>query len=306
VSILNPTSDGNIEILWSIAKFLSARNPQDVEKLKAKLRVDNPAYDQGTVQNTIRKALQLGVFVVENERIGLSKSFDTLTKSNFDTEFPKHLRRQIFAKKNNPDEAFFGQDENMASDFTRMVAWAMMQEPSKFSPTFRNFNMMQAELFRQLDVFSEEQQKFINDVRHLQLKRWCAVLGLIQGGSGNEFLDATVAVRSELDDVISELSGIEKNEKGRTLYPVGSFIEKLSVLLPILDGGIYQQKIMTVARDGVLSLPEKGRVSQVLSLALIRLEHGALIRLVNLADASGVLLDLAQDEPRKVSYVERL
>ena len=306
MSILNPTSDGNVEILWSIAKFLSVKKSQDVEKLRAKLRVDDPAYDHGPVQNTIRKALQLGVFTVENDKIGLSKSFNTLTKSNFETEFPKHLRRQIFAKKNNPDEAFFRQEENIASDFTRMVAWSMLQKPSKFSLTFRNFNTMQAELFRQLDVFSEEQEKFINDTRYTQLKRWCSILGLMQGRSGSEFLDATIAVRSELDDVISELIGMEKNEKGRTLYPIGPFLDKLSALLPVLDGGVYQQRIMRVARDGVLSFPDKGRVSQVLSLALIRLEQGALIRLVNLADASGVLLDLAADEPRKVSYIERL
>lgn len=302
MSILNPTSDGNLEVLWSLAKFICEKGPTKYEKLKDIFVFDDPKY----FQNTVRRWEQLNVFVNKDDVILLSKDFDEVSNLNFEHEFPKILRRFVFLEKNNPEEQFFSQEFNLASDFTRMAAWIMLQKPSKFSIIFRKFDSMQTELFKQLDVVSSEKEKFINDTRYTQLKRWCNLLGLIQGQSGQEFLDATTAIKSEIDLVLSKVANKVKQDGNKTLYPAKDFMEKLKVQLPVLDGGIYQHRIMSVSREGMVSIPSQDTASQVVSLALLRLEQAKLIKLHQRADAAGIMLEFGEGRTRKLDYIERL
>ena len=123
---------------------------------------------------------------------------------NFEHNFPQILRRQILLEKNNPKDQFFGQELNLASDFTRMAAWMMLQQPSKFSLIFRKFDTLQTEMNKQLDVVSSDDAEFINDVRYGQLKRWC--ICSTNSGWIYRILDATVAIRSELDPILAKIA----------------------------------------------------------------------------------------------------
>lgn len=303
MSILNPTSDGNIEVLWSVAKFLCHSGPTKTSKLKDSFDVE----DTKPFQNTIRHWNQLGVIINNGDEVCLSKEFDDVSSQNFEYKFPQILRRQVLLEKNNPENQFFAQEKNLASDFTRMVAWMMLQKPSKFSAIWRDWGTLQTELYKQLDVVSSEDAEFFNDTRYTQLRRWCNLLGLIQGQSRQQFLDVTIAIKSELDPILAQIADKARQNDGRILYPARNFMEKLKVQLPVLDGGIYQQRILSVSRAGMVKIPSGEIASQVVSLALLRLEKGRMIKLHDTADATvGIRLDLGQEKARKVDYIERL
>lgn len=302
MSILNPTSDGNIEVLWSIAKFICNNGSTHFKKVKEKFVVEEPKH----FENTVRRWEQLGVFERKDEKLCLSNNFDELTKLNFEQSFPKILRRQVFLERNNPESHFFSQESNLASDFTRMVAWIMLQKPAKFSLIFRNFDIMQSELFNQLDIVSSEKAEYINGTRYTELKRWCNLLGLVQGQSTHEFLDVTPALRSELDPIIAKISDKANLENGVKLFPARDFMEKLKIQLPVLDGGVYQNRIFSVSRKGMVRLPTRETASQIISLGLLRLEKGKLIKLHERADAIGITLEFGEGRTRKVDYIERL
>ena len=93
---------------------------------------------------------QLGVIEQTGDEVCLSGDFDEVSILNFEHNFPQILRRQILLEKNNPKDQFFGQELNLASDFTRMAAWMMLQQPSKFSLIFRKFDTLQTEMNKQL------------------------------------------------------------------------------------------------------------------------------------------------------------
>ena len=302
MSILNPTSDGNIEVLWSVAKFLCQNGPTNFSKLMDTFVVEEPKY----FQNTIRRWDQLGVIVQTGDEVCMSGDFDEVSILNFEHNFPQILRRQILLEKNNPKDQFFGQELNLASDFTRMAAWMMLQQPSKFSLIFRKFDTLQTEMNKQLDVVSSDDAEFINDVRYGQLKRWCNLLGLIQGQSNLEFLDATVAIRSELDSILAKIVDKARQDGDISLYPARDFMAQLKVQLPVLDGGVYQNRILSVSRAGMVSIPSGDTASQVVSLALLRLEKARLLKLHQRADATGIMLEFGEGRTRKLDYIERL
>ena len=114
---------------------------------------------------------QLGVIEQTGDEVCLSGDFDEVSILNFEHNFPKFLDakscwRKTILKTN------FRQELNLASDFTRMAAWMMLQQPSKFSLIFRKFDYCR-QLNKQLNVVSSDDAEFINDVRYGQLKRWC-------------------------------------------------------------------------------------------------------------------------------------
>ena len=154
-------------------------------------------------------------------------------------------------------------------------------------------------------MVSSDDAEFINDVRYGQLKRWCNLLGLIQGQSNLEFLDATVAIRSELDPILAKIVDKARQDGDISLYPARDFMAQLKVQLPVLDGGVYQNRILSVSRAGMVSIPSGDTASQVVSLALFRLEKARLLKHHQRADATGIMLEFGEEE-RKLDYIERL
>ena len=78
---------------------------------------------------------------------------------------------------------------------------------------------------------------------------------LIQGQSNQEFLDATVAIRSELDPILAKIVDKARQDGDISLYPARDFMAHLKVQLPVLDGGIYQNRIFSVSRAGMVKHP---------------------------------------------------
>ena len=292
--ILNFANDGQIEVLWTLAKYLCSTKEHDMNHLKNEFSPGENSKNSKKTTQTITRWTQLGLFVEKEGKLSFSSQFNKINSNNFQEEFSTQLRRLVLDRKNNPKDLFFKQESNLASDFTRAAAWMMMQDPVHFSSNMSTWNDFEYQISIQLKV-----DDFLNDTRFNQFRRWAVALGFLEGYGSNHFLDPTKAVRSEL---VSACKKIQNHavENG-LVYPAKNLIKSISENLPVLDGGIYQEYIMTKAKNDMLKFPKPDRVSPMLSLALRRLEMEKIIRLRDRADAtSGVILS----NDRKVDYIE--
>lgn len=125
---------------------------------------------------------------------------------------------------------------------------------------------------------------FLNDTRWAGFRSWARFLGFATGDDSSFFFDPTVAVRSELKEVI---------RKGETV-PAAEFVSRLAVRLPVLDSGVYRLEVEQVLRPESWTAPATGHLSTALSFALRRLQKQGMIGLVTLADAGSRLTLVGQ------------
>lgn len=127
---------------------------------------------------------------------------------------------------------------------------------------------------------------FMNDTRWAGFRSWARFLGFATGDDSSFFCDPTIAVRTELKEVI---------QKGETV-PAAEFVSRLAARLPVLDFGAYRLEVEQVLRPERWTAPAAGHLSTALSFALRRLQKQGMISLVTLADAGSRLTLVGQGE----------
>ena len=291
MTILNSASDGNLSVLYSMAQYLHSCGGMSKDELIAEF-----SYENGEVpRQTINRWLQVGFFEEVAGHLELPNTLRDFEETAFKDILRTEVRRVVFEKRNNPEDKFFANEDSLASDFTRTIAWSMFQDPIQFSSCLQKLQMYQSRWLSQVPNADT-----LNDVRFSQFRRWAEFLGFIEGG----VLDCSLAVRGEIDKIFLNASAFIIEENEVSLLPIDKFLTQLSIAIPVVDGGLYNKRI---AKAGT-SLPKWSdeQLSPCLSLALYRLEVEKVISLVAKADAVETkILDIGHGQTIEVSYVGR-
>ncbi len=291
MTILNSASDGNLSVLCYMGQFLHSCGGKPKDELIAEF-----SHENGDVpKQTINRWLQVGFFKEVEGKLELPDDLRDVEGVVFKDALRTSVRRVVFEERNNPEDKFFENNQSLASDFTRTIAWGMFQEPLQFSSCFQDLSEYQKLWTSQFPNAST-----LNDVWFTQLRRWAEFLGFFEGG----VLDCSLAVKGEIDEIFLNASSFIIEENEVSLLPIDKFLSQLSLAIPVIDGGLYNKR---VAKAGI-SLPNWGdeQLSPCLSLALYRLGIEKVISLEAKADAvSTKILDVGHGQTIEVSYVGR-
>lgn len=198
-----------------------------------------------------------------------------------------NIVRQKFFQ--NIDEKFLEPDNKEVAQLFRGLAFILSAEV--FAPfkgesiTKENLDAKIRELFNDYPLNDSEKGYFLE---------YCHFLGFLELSSPSEYvIDPTKAVKNVLPYVFENDAQLEMK----------NFIDSLSELLPVLDGGFYKKSVENylTERHGV-SFGSK-QISPALSHALQRISHEGAIRFESLSDdSSGMILNTPIDS-RTISVV---
>jgi len=221
------------------------------------------------------------------ESLGLIRIEDDVVKSNIlnkKTSTLKHIKNIIFAKE-------FVQKDSMAL----AISWLQTQRSIKpLHWSAKIIDVVNSDLndkYDGLDLTGTDATRW----RHFGY--WCIYLGFATKVSidGNIYIcpDPTEAINNELNDIFSTRKELKIKE----------FLVSLSSTLPVLEEGVIRKKINDSIREG-LQLPENV-LSLATSLALLRLAHRKVIKLIHKSDADSVSIQ-DNDSNHIVSHIEYL
>ncbi|MDB2637908.1 protein DpdG [Alphaproteobacteria bacterium] len=301
MTILNNESDGDLEILITMSKYLLGKPPLHSDDIK-NIFVPNGG-DPKKLNNTILRWSQLGLFIKSGENLSLSEDFSSIKTSEFESAFPKKLCQLMFSEDNSPTEDFFKTGKN-ASDLTRGIAWMLCQDPLKFSQYLGgNFDDLQSKF---LNPQCNDKTIVQNNTRWPILRRWASFLGFVTGTESKSFLDPTLAVERVLPDIFEDCKANIKQVEKRELLPLDVFIKQLAIKVSVFDGGTHRLRVSSIINEKELALPLKDVLSKTTSLALKRLEFRKKIKLVNISDAaSSMSLDYENNSSQETyDYIE--
>ncbi|TWE05810.1 hypothetical protein FB481_106187 [Pseudomonas sp. AG1028] len=267
MSLLNITNDGLPNILVALhGAVLRAANPiLETELLEA---VAPPALveDEGQMaRNTLNRWVELGLFVREEGLISVKDRLPSRHSSMLEVlPFTRRMAcRQALAEENNQD--LWASQGARAADLTRSLAWMLAQDIYRAS--FDQFEKQESQ-----QILDPERLLMRNSTRRSGLQFWAPFLGF----SRHPFaaIDPTVAVRDALTEVLAPGDSM----------PAPQFVERLSTVLPVLDGGRWQREVLEYVDPLTLPLRQPGQVSTALSRALLNLWEGGELLLQSKAD----------------------
>jgi hypothetical protein len=267
MSLLNITNDGLPNILLSLHSILlRTSKPIAEEDLLDLVAPTSIVEDDGQmIKNTLNRWTELGMFVRENGVISVKEKMQS---KNFTATEVLSFTRKIACKlslsdENNPD--IWASQSARSADLTRSLAWMMSQDVYRAS-----FNQFEAQESQQ--IVDPERQLMRNATRKTGLQYWAPFLGFSRHPYAA--IDPTVAIRDALDEVIAKGDGM----------PATIFVERLGLVLPVLDGGRWQIEVLQFVNPTFLPKLQKGQLSSALSRALLNLWGSGELLLQNKAD----------------------
>lgn len=133
-----------------------------------------------------------------------------------------------------------------------------------------------------------------NEAERVNIIRYGLFLGYLETWPGDKFVvDPTRLVKSYLPKIFDKVKEITAEE----------FVAKLSVFLPLMDGGAYRLQIEKEMNSGVPDYSGTARLSKSLSMSLYRLRQLGLIALVSKSDDIGAHIIQLADEDIRFSSV---
>ncbi|NNB71604.1 MULTISPECIES: protein DpdG [Pseudomonas fluorescens group] len=254
MSLLNITNDGLPNILVALhATVLRAAKPIPETELLEAVAPSALVDDEGKqARNTLNRWVELGLFVREEGLVFVKDRLPSRNLSMLEVlPFTRRMAcRQALAEENNPD--IWASQGARAADLTRSLAWMLAQDIYRAS--FDQFEMQESQ-----QILDPERLLMRNSGRRSGLQFWAPFLGF----SRHPFaaIDPTVAVRDALNEVLIPGSGM----------PAEKFVERLSAVLPVLDGGRWQREVLEYVDLAALPLRQPGQISTALSRALLNL-----------------------------------
>lgn len=271
MGILNRPSDGQPSALIYLRKALLG-GPLDSKTLIDRCAPES--IDTKPMKDTFRTWTGLGLFDNNDEGlVTLSSEFDAdpLSPDPALRALRAAVRSLVLAEENNKD---FGKKEPKGTaDFTFLLAWLLSADVYGGLLASRR----EAENFerRQLHPIEPNKYAFQNDTRWSGFLDWAffCEFGFSQGGG--ILLNPSRVVKAALPLVFD----------GSDELPIDTFIDNLSLHVPVLERGKYAVQARERATKDWSRLPEGG-VSPALSLALKTLKQEGAIGLDRRDDAS--------------------
>jgi hypothetical protein len=255
MSLLNIASDGlpNLLVLLHAAVIRTTKPMPEADLLEA-VAPFAVVDDKGDkARQTLNRWCELGFFVQEQGFVSLpdkpiSRRASTLDILPFTR---KKACRLVMAEANNPD--IWASQGARAADLTRCLAWMLAQDVYRIS--FGDFESEESN-----QITDSAKQFMQNSSRRAGLQHyWAPFLGFSRNSFGD--IDPTVAVRDALDDILGPGEGL----------PATAFVERLGTVLPVLDGGRWQQEVLQFVDIVKLPRREPGQLSTALSRAILNL-----------------------------------
>lgn len=255
MSVLNIAADGlpNLLVLLHASVIRAAKAVPEAELLES-VAPSAVVDDMGAkARQTLNRWCELGFFVRDGDLVSLPDKPSSRRVSTLEI-LPLTRRtacRLVLTERNNPD--LWASQAEGAADLTRSLAWILAQDVYRI----RFSDLESAEP----DQLNDPQKKIMeNSTRRSGLENyWAPFLGFSRGSFGQ--IDPTVAIRDVLPEVIKPGEGL----------PAPSFVERLSTVLPVLDGGRWQEEVLQFLDKSKLPRREPGQLSPALSRALLNL-----------------------------------
>lgn len=269
MSLLNRPSQGFHSSLVAIYKLLLYKKKLSREKIQA-LCAPPTLFEgkpPGHIRQTLNTWLKLGLF--EENPDGEVIIRKEIAKQHPSPELLPSAARQFVLMEDN-NQNFFESEDSGSADFTRLLAWSLMQDVWEYDQT--SHEEVELHLKKQTKSdFSVFQQ---NNTRWSGFKAWALFLGYgwTPRYPKSKFEpDPTVAIRDCLPDVFASAGTLD----------APAMLRQLAERIPVLDGGRYRNMVeeRLGESEGEYSwqpLPS-GQLSTTLSRALLRLrEEGTL------------------------------
>jgi hypothetical protein len=171
--------------------------------------------------------------------------------------------RQALAEENNPD--LWASQSARAADLTRSLAWMLAQDVYRAS--FAQFEAQESQ-----QILDPERLLMRNSTRRIGLQYWAPFLGFSRHPYAA--IDPTVAIRDALAEVLVPGEGM----------PAPQFVERLGTVLPVLDGGRWQNEVLKFVDLTALPRRQPGQLSSALSRGLLSLWDSGELQLQQKAD----------------------
>lgn len=278
MSILNLSSDGLYSIVLTLARIVAQNKAISRDDL-INICVPQSGSDPKLARATLTRWISLGLFAEQDDAIRLAvalargESVDAFTE-----RLPAICRNLAFHQEHAlplwPVDGSVSEEEaGRTADLCRSLAWCLAQDIYTLPSTYEEVDRL---------VMAQVQPGrfiFLNNTRWPGFRPWARFFGFAIGEDSSFFCDPTVAVRSELKEVI------QKNE----LVPAAEFVSRLAARLPVLDSGTYRHQVEQILKPETWKALPSGQLSTALSFALQRLQKQGAIGLVTLADAGSRL-----------------
>ncbi|MBU9187920.1 protein DpdG [Burkholderia gladioli] len=300
MSILNLQSDGLHPILLTLARIVARDKAISRDELinlcVPRIGIDKESEIEADKEKekdlasraraTLARWVALGLFIEDGEQIRLTvdlargESVDALTD-----RLPAICRRLALHQQHGlplwPVDGNISEDgTGRTADLCRGLAWCLAQDIYTLPSTSEGIDNLVTTQVKPGGFI------FMNKTNRLSgFRAWARFLGFATGDDSSFFCDPTVAVRSELKEVI------QKNET----VPAAEFVSRLAARLPVLDSGAYRLEVEQVLRSERWTAPAAGHLSTALSFALRRLQKQGMIGFVTLADAGSRLTLVGQE-----------
>jgi len=320
MGLLNRPSDGQLSVLLAFRRALLHRGPIPRQELldlcapKTLWSLAQPLSDdkkdasnkkeQQQARITLIRWLEIGFFSQAEEPDETISLAPAVKELGLDLKDPAPLRtairRLVLSPQNNSNILSEERDSEITgqcADLTRAACWVLAQDSYDFP----------GGVWAEVDALAKSQvstqpMPIQNDTRWTAYRDdYAPFLGLgwlspLSGGSVRVISDPAEAVLDELPSTF----------EGDRELPIGRFLERLAMRLPVVDGGTYRQQMEEHLRKRDVWKPRAPHeVSTSLSRALIRLEETGVLQLPARADAPEVktLLGRGSTILQRVSHV---
>jgi hypothetical protein len=199
-----------------------------------------------------------------------------------------HFRRRVRSRVLEPErnlELFSPSPEGgvRAHELTRALVWFLQLKSTSGPYSTTNYEQFQSSGNRVIE----------NDTRWSVFDRWAVFLGFGWRAGGGLVPDPSAAILDVLDEVLPS---------GEVGLPI--LVSHLAEQLPVLDGGAYHAAHLAAAGTG--DQWDGRRLSEPLSLALMRLERRGVLELFGGGDAEARVLTVGADVDRSNQFAKRL
>ncbi len=268
MSLLNITNDGlpNILAVLHATVLRSAKPISEADLLESVSPAAIVEDDAQMARNTLNRWVELGLFVREDGLISVKEKLPGRRATALEIlPFTRRMACRLALSEENNQDLWASQGAR-AADLTRTLAWMLAQDVYRTS-SFSNFADKESQ-----QILDPERLLMRNDTRRRGLEYWAPFLGF----SRHSFavIDPTVAVRDSLNEVLEPGQGM----------PAAQFIERLSTILPVLDGGRWQIEVLQFVDPAALPRRQPGQLSSALSRALLTLWDSGELLLQQKAD----------------------
>jgi hypothetical protein len=261
--------------------------------------------EEGTsnqVQSTIDLLVEFGILTEVQGRLRLPRGAAPNPKAGPDVPDAEILGRLVLTSFLDPQNNGITEEELWASDqgsrdFTRGIAWFLMQDPWTGPYVYEGRGGIGEAQNDQLRADERRKQPlFSTSIRWDAFSRWAVFTGLARKDMVGLIPDPTTAIA----DVLSQHTPGSRR--------AGQFLSGLATSLPVVDGGSYWRAV-EARRSSEAPFRRDHSLSPSLTHSLLRLRDRGLISLENRADAPDkVALARVNEEARRevVSHIRVL